>query len=249
MIPHQANVRIIEATAKHAEHPDGQGLRERRPLRQHLGRVGADRARRGDRARAYQRGNDRAARGVRRRLHVGLDDRSLLAEWTSFCCFPDRDRRSQAWGRTSPTRFPPRATSSTAPTRRSACSLSQLCFEGPADELTLTHNAQPALLAHGAARVGRDARRHRRERHGGRWPLAGRVHGVPRGDVARPRGRGSPRSTPRRADVRERREAARAPWRRFSATRHRPIEEICEQATTRSRARRCRRTTTRPASS
>ena len=30
-------------------------------------------------------------------------------------------------------------------------SLSRVCFEGPADELTLTHNAQPALLAHGAA--------------------------------------------------------------------------------------------------
>jgi [acyl-carrier-protein] S-malonyltransferase len=30
-------------------------------------------------------------------------------------------------------------------------SLSKLCFDGPADELTLTHNAQPALLAHGAA--------------------------------------------------------------------------------------------------
>src|SRR5688500_864257 len=30
-------------------------------------------------------------------------------------------------------------------------SLSQLMFEGPAEELTLTHNAQPALLAHGAA--------------------------------------------------------------------------------------------------
>jgi [acyl-carrier-protein] S-malonyltransferase len=29
--------------------------------------------------------------------------------------------------------------------------LSTLCFEGPADELTLTHNAQPALLAHGGA--------------------------------------------------------------------------------------------------
>ena len=29
--------------------------------------------------------------------------------------------------------------------------ISRLCFEGPADELTLTHNAQPALLAHGAA--------------------------------------------------------------------------------------------------
>src|SRR5436305_10307029 len=29
--------------------------------------------------------------------------------------------------------------------------LSRLCFEGPAEELTLTHNAQPALLAHSAA--------------------------------------------------------------------------------------------------
>ncbi len=29
--------------------------------------------------------------------------------------------------------------------------LSKLMFDGPADELTLTHNAQPALLAHGAA--------------------------------------------------------------------------------------------------
>ncbi|HMG70545.1 MAG TPA: ACP S-malonyltransferase [Gemmatimonadaceae bacterium] len=29
--------------------------------------------------------------------------------------------------------------------------LSRLCFEGPADELTLTRNAQPALFTHGAA--------------------------------------------------------------------------------------------------
>ena len=29
--------------------------------------------------------------------------------------------------------------------------LSTLCFDGPAERLTLTHNAQPALLAHGAA--------------------------------------------------------------------------------------------------
>jgi len=29
--------------------------------------------------------------------------------------------------------------------------LSRLCFNGPAEELTLTHNAQPALLTHGAA--------------------------------------------------------------------------------------------------
>src|SRR5262245_31761880 len=30
-------------------------------------------------------------------------------------------------------------------------SLSALCFDGPAETLTLTHNAQPALLTHGAA--------------------------------------------------------------------------------------------------
>ena len=30
-------------------------------------------------------------------------------------------------------------------------SLARLCFEGPAEELTLTHNAQPALLTHSAA--------------------------------------------------------------------------------------------------
>ena len=30
-------------------------------------------------------------------------------------------------------------------------SISRLCFDGPAEELTLTHNAQPALLTHGAA--------------------------------------------------------------------------------------------------
>jgi [acyl-carrier-protein] S-malonyltransferase len=37
--------------------------------------------------------------------------------------------------------------------------LSALCFSGPAEELTLTHNAQPALLTHGAAlwAVVRDA--------------------------------------------------------------------------------------------
>lgn len=29
--------------------------------------------------------------------------------------------------------------------------LSRICFDGPADELTRTHNAQPALLAHGVA--------------------------------------------------------------------------------------------------
>ncbi|HYV98955.1 MAG TPA: ACP S-malonyltransferase, partial [Gemmatimonadaceae bacterium] len=36
-------------------------------------------------------------------------------------------------------------------TPHGSASLASLMFDGPADELTLTHNAQPALLAHGAA--------------------------------------------------------------------------------------------------
>lgn len=47
--------------------------------------------------------------------------------------------------------------------------LSALCFEGPADELTKTHNAQPALLAHGAAvwAVVRDSLAKRVQMQGG----------------------------------------------------------------------------------
>jgi len=41
VVPHQANVRIIEALAKSLDLPDGEGLRQRQPLRQHLGRIGA----------------------------------------------------------------------------------------------------------------------------------------------------------------------------------------------------------------
>ena len=44
--------------------------------------------------------------------------------------------------------------------------LSTLCFSGPAEELTLTHNAQPALFTHGAGGVGRCERRHWRENRG-----------------------------------------------------------------------------------
>src|SRR4051812_2868954 len=45
--------------------------------------------------------------------------------------------------------------------------LSSIAFEGPADDLTLTHNAQPALLAHGAAVWAAT-----RERLGQRGPAA-----------------------------------------------------------------------------
>ena len=67
--------------------------------------------------------------------------------------------------------------------------LSRLCFEGPAEELTLTHNAQPALLAHGAAVWAVDARRRSARASSRRRPLARRVHGVSRRRVASARGR------------------------------------------------------------
>ena len=47
--------------------------------------------------------------------------------------------------------FPPAREVFTAADAVLGTSLSSLCFTGPAEELTLTHNAQPALLAHGAA--------------------------------------------------------------------------------------------------
>ena len=57
--------------------------------------------------------------------------------------------------------------------------LSKLMFEGPAEELTLTENAQPALMAHSLA-VLRVLEREggvtlRRPRHRGRRPFARRV--------------------------------------------------------------------------
>ena len=48
-IPHQANLRIIEAASKRLNLPRGEGLRQHRELRQHLRRRDPDRALRGDR--------------------------------------------------------------------------------------------------------------------------------------------------------------------------------------------------------
>ena len=70
VIPHQANVRIIESVAKRPRDPHGQDVRERRPLRQHVGGLGRHRPRRGGRLRAHQgRRSDRPGR-LRGRLHV-----------------------------------------------------------------------------------------------------------------------------------------------------------------------------------
>ena len=63
-VPHQANPRIIEATARRLGLADGAGGGQRRPVRQHVGGVGAHRAGRGGRGWALTDGTRVLLSGV-----------------------------------------------------------------------------------------------------------------------------------------------------------------------------------------
>jgi len=65
--------------------------------------------------------------------------------------FPGQGSQAPGMGKDLAGRFPAAREVFEAADVALNASLSTLCFEGPADELTLTHNAQPALLTHGAA--------------------------------------------------------------------------------------------------
>ena len=71
VVPHQANKRILDATAKKLGLDARSGDRHRRPARQHVGGVGAAGARRCGARRPYQEGRPAGARGDGRRLHLG----------------------------------------------------------------------------------------------------------------------------------------------------------------------------------
>jgi [acyl-carrier-protein] S-malonyltransferase len=75
--------------------------------------------------------------------------------------FPGQGSQKPGMGRDLASAFPAAANVFRQADEALGESLSTLCFDGPADTLTLTHNAQPALLAHGAAvwAVVRDALR------------------------------------------------------------------------------------------
>ena len=65
--------------------------------------------------------------------------------------FPGQGSQVPGMGKDLAERFPVARETFLAADAVIGAPLSQLCFEGPAEELTLTLNAQPALLAHGAA--------------------------------------------------------------------------------------------------
>jgi len=91
---------------------------------------------------------------------VGLDGRSLLIAMPNVVLlFPGQGSQAPGMGKDLAERFPAARAVFQAADDAIGVQLSRLCFDGPADELTRTLNAQPALLAHGAAvwAVVRDA--------------------------------------------------------------------------------------------
>jgi [acyl-carrier-protein] S-malonyltransferase len=65
--------------------------------------------------------------------------------------FPGQGSQKPGMGKDLAEAFPEARAVFDKADRALGASFSRLMFEGPAEELTLTHNAQPALLAHGAA--------------------------------------------------------------------------------------------------
>lgn len=65
--------------------------------------------------------------------------------------FPGQGSQKPGMGKDLAAAFPAAADAFRSADDALGESLSSLCFDGPAETLTLTHNAQPALLTHGAA--------------------------------------------------------------------------------------------------
>ena len=83
---------------------------------------------------------------------MGLDGRSLLIAMPNVVLlFPGQGSQAPGMGKDLAERFPAARDVFAAADDAVGAPLSRLCFEGPADELTRTLNAQPALLTHGAA--------------------------------------------------------------------------------------------------
>ena len=145
-VPHQANLRIIEAAVKRLKVPMERVI------------VNVDRYGNTGAASVYvaleeawierppQDGRSRAHGGLWRRLHVGRGAACAGRPMKIAFLFPGRARRRWAWVGPSPRTSP----AATAVWRKAdealGFSLSRLCFEGPEADLALTANTQPAIL-------------------------------------------------------------------------------------------------------
>jgi [acyl-carrier-protein] S-malonyltransferase len=81
---------------------------------------------------------------------MGVDDRPLLAV-DIVLLFPGQGSQKPGMGKDLAEAFPIARGVFGEVDAALGANISRLCFEGPADELTATKNAQPALFAHAAA--------------------------------------------------------------------------------------------------
>ena len=130
---------------------DGEGLRQPGPVRQHLRRLGRDRARRSCTHRAADARDEGDVRGVRRGLHMGEHGPPVVAPGKTVWLCPGQGAQKVGMGKDLAERFPAARLVFEAVDEALSFRLSQVMFEGPEDALTDTHNAQPAILAHTAA--------------------------------------------------------------------------------------------------
>ena len=85
VVPHQANIRILNAVAERLGICPGKGLHQPGPLRQHLRRLGADRPGRGLGGRPLRRPRPGVAQRLRRRPDLGRQPAALVIFSALFC--------------------------------------------------------------------------------------------------------------------------------------------------------------------
>ena len=110
--------------------------------------------------------------------------------------------------------------------------LEQLCFEGPADELSQTFNSQPAIFVTSLACLDRRARARRRAADAGvrLRPQPRRVHGARRRRRARASRTGCASSRRAAGSRRPPPTPRPAAWPRSSASTRRRREAVCDEA-------------------